>query len=398
MKVDGGTTTGLAWKDLISRKLQNIAPSGIRVFFDIVSQRQDIISLGVGEPDFTTPQVIVNTAIQSLRDGYTYYTGNQGLPQLRKAISRFLSEKYKVDYNPDNEILITVGVSQGIDIALRSILNPGDGVLYGSPSYVSYSPMIELANGKPQQISTSIDTNFLITPEKISETATAESKVLFLNYPSNPTGASFNNDELEKIAAFAKEKNLLILSDEIYCDLTYDREHQAISSLPGMKERTMLLGGFSKNFAMTGWRIGFAAGPSEWLSAMLKIHQYSTICAPTTSQFAAISALELAQKDSDRMRDIYRERRDLLVEEYNRIGLPTAVPNGAFYTFSDIKSTGLTSIDFARTLLDNENVAVIPGNAFGEEGEGYIRSAYASSGKNLKLATEKINRFLQTLR
>jgi aminotransferase len=382
------------WNEKLSSLIVSIPPSGIRVFFDIVAQKKDVISLGVGEPDFVTPQVIVNSAIESLRDGYTHYTGNAGILSLRNEISKYLYKTYNVEYDPESEIIITVGVSQGIDIALRSIINPGDGILYASPGYVSYSPMIKLAGGIPKGISTNFSEKFILKPETIDHACDVKTKAILLNYPCNPTGASFQKSDLEKVAKAAIENDLLVVSDEIYADLSYDFAHTAISSLPGMKERTVLLGGFSKSFAMTGWRIGYAAGPKEWIKAMLKIHQYSMLCAPTMVQMAAETALKYALHERDKMCESYARRRDYIVAEFNRIGLDTLSPDGAFYTFSRIDKTGLTSMEFAQKLLEQENVAVIPGEAFGEEGNGFIRCCYATSMDNIKIAMQKIDRFV----
>jgi aminotransferase len=307
-----------------------------------------------------------------------------------------LEETYNVEYNPENEILITVGVSQGIDLALRSIINPGDVVLYGSPSYVSYFPMIKLAGGTPHVISTNFSDQFRLKPELIQDACTTNSKAILLNYPSNPTGASYKKSELDTIAQIARDNDLLVISDEIYSDLSYDYDHTAISSLPGMKERTVLLGGFSKSFAMTGWRIGYAAGPKEWIKTMLKIHQYSMLCAPTIAQMGAETALKYALHERDKMKDVYSKRRDIILDGFNRIGLITQKPEGAFYIFSNINKTGLSSMDFAHKLLENKNVAVIPGNAFGKEGEGFIRSCYATSTENIKTAIEKIDEFVNS--
>lgn len=382
------------WEKKLCSNILALPPSGIRVFFDIVASKKDVISLGVGEPDFVTPQIIVNTAIESLRNGYTYYTGNAGLISLRRAISEYLKENYEVEYDPDHEILITVGVSQGIDLALRSIINPGDEVIYTSPAYVSYSPMIQLAGGQPVGVSTNFEEKFILKSEDLGKVCNPKSKVLMLNYPSNPTGVSYQKSDIEKIANIAQKNDLLVISDEIYADLTYDYKHTAISSLPGMRERTVLLGGFSKNFAMTGWRIGYAAGPKEWVKTMLKIHQYSMLCAPTMSQMAAESALKLALHERDKMKDTYAKRRDLIVSGVKRIGLETVMPDGAFYIFPSVKNTKLSSMEFAEGLLEKENVAVIPGTAFGREGEGFIRCCYATSTENIKKALEKIDRFV----
>jgi len=385
-------------KEKLSDKVNQLAPSGIRVFFDIVSQRKDIISLGVGEPDFATPQVIIDEAISSLRNGHTYYTSNQGTPELRQAIANDLQSKYNLEYNPDNEILITVGVSEGIDLALRSTLNTGDGVIFGSPSYVSYFPLVNLIGGEAQKIKTTPQDNFRITIDNLNKAVDENSKVLFLNYPANPTGAGYPKNTLDELRNVVLKNDLLVVSDEIYSDLTYDYEHTPFACLPEMKERTILLGGFSKTYAMTGWRVGYAAGPSEWIHAMLKIHQYGMLCAPTISQYAAEAALKYAQKDAQRMKAEYFQRREYVVKEFNKLGLKVSNPEGAFFTFPSIKETGLSSIDFATQLLEKEGVAVIPGSAFGPEGDGYIRAAYAATMDNLKIAMDKIDRFINELK
>ncbi|MES0491609.1 MAG: aminotransferase class I/II-fold pyridoxal phosphate-dependent enzyme [Leptospirales bacterium] len=381
----------------LSKKVTQLVPSGIRQFFDIVSQRDDVISLGVGEPDFVTPKVIIEEAISSLRKGYTHYTSNQGTASLRKAIATYLEDQYDLSYNPDNEILITVGVSEGIDLALRSVINPGDGVLFGVPSYVSYFPLVEMSGGKTQKVNTGVKDDFRMTTENIENNCDSSSKVMFINYPSNPTGRSYQRNELEKIAKLVEEKDLLVVSDEIYGGLTYDYDHTPFAKIDNMKERTVMLGGFSKTFAMTGWRVGFAVGPKEWIQSMLKIHQYSMLCAPTISQFAAEAALKYALPDAAKMKDEYFQRREFIVKEFNRIGLTVSKPEGAFFVFPNIKDVGLSSIDFATGLLDTEAVAVIPGTAFGDEGEGFIRCAYAASLKNLKTSVEKIERFINSV-
>lgn len=382
------------WQERIAQKVTRIPPSGIRVFFDLVAARDDIISLGVGEPDFATPAKVVDAAIDSLRQGYTYYTGNQGLPSLRREIRKYLGNLYGMDYDIDKEILITVGVSEAVDLAFRAILNPGDGVLFGSPSYVSYTPIIELCDAIPQRISTTFEDNFLFDPERLESAWTPESKVLFLNYPSNPTGASFNDQQLKRIRDFVVEKDLLVISDEIYGELGFDFEHTPFSTLEGMRERTLFIGGFSKSFAMTGWRIGYAAGPQAWLGAMLKIHQYTMLCAPTTSQFAAEAALKYCLDETVRMKESYRQRRDMFVSELNRIGLETNMPDGAFYVFPKIPDLGMNSMEFATALLNEESLAAVPGNAFGPEGEGFMRCSYATSEKNLVESIVRMERFL----
>ena len=385
------------WNTKLNQKVVQLKPSGIREFFDVVAHRKDCISLGVGEPDFVSPASVIESGIDALRDGYTHYTGNQGFLSLRKEISGYLEKEYNISYDPETEILITVGVSQGVDLAMRSILNPSDGVLFAKPSYVSYDPMIILAQGEPQAISTTAENAFLMTTDSIKEKMGKNSKILFLNYPSNPTGASYNKKELEKISKFAIENDLLVISDEIYGELSYEFEHVPISSFEGMKDRTLLLGGFSKGFAMTGWRIGYACGPSDWIKAMLKIHQYSMLCAPTLGQIAAEAALKYSIEDKDNMKEAYLKRRKLIVEGFNDMGLDCILPAGAFYVFPSIKKTKLTSLDFAKRLLNAENVAVVPGTAFGDEGEGYIRCSYASSLKEIETALRKIQKFTSSL-
>jgi len=381
----------------LAKSVVEMPPSGIREFFDLVAQREDIVTLGVGEPDFVTPQSIIDNAIESLRNGFTYYSGNQGFLSLREAIAQYLEELYQVKYNPKDEIIVTVGVSEAVDLALRAAINPGDGVLYGSPGYVSYSPLIRVAGGVAQKISTSADKAFKMDYSAMNLAVDEKSKILFLNYPSNPTGASYTKEELLNIASFVQEKNLIVISDEIYSELSYNDNHIPFSAIDGMKERTVLMGGFSKGFAMTGWRIGYAAGPKEWIYAMLKIHQYSMLCAPTIAQFGAEAALKYARADALKMRESYKSRRDFIVKAFNEIGLKTINPEGAFYIFPDIKSTGLDSYTFAKKLLNDESVAVIPGSAFGSEGEGFIRCCYATKMEDLQISVERIRRFISRL-
>jgi len=386
------------WSRSISSVVQDLKPSGIRQFFDIVATRKDCISLGVGEPDFVTPQVVIDHSIQALRDGYTHYTGNAGLLSLRREIAKYLEKEYALSYNPEKEILITVGVSQGVDLAFRALLNAGDGVLYPEPCYVSYDPMIRLAAGVPQRVNATAENDFSLKAQNIRDVMDAggaKSKVLFLNYPSNPTGASIANEELLNIAKLAEEKNLIVISDEIYGELSYEKKHIPFPTLPGMKERTLLLGGFSKAFAMTGWRIGYACGDENLIRAMTKIHQYSMLCAPTLAQMAAETALRYALPERDKMRDEYRLRRDLIVKGFNDMGLTCFMPQGAFYVFPDIRSTGKSSMDFAKDLLEAQNVAVVPGTAFGASGEGFIRCSYATARKEIEAALTKIAAFVK---
>ncbi|MFZ5628078.1 MAG: aminotransferase class I/II-fold pyridoxal phosphate-dependent enzyme [Spirochaetota bacterium] len=388
----------IEWSEKLSSVVQTLKPSGIRQFFDIVATRKDCISLGVGEPDFVTPQVVIDHSIQALRDGYTHYTGNSGLLSLRREIARYLEKEYGLSYNPEKEILITVGVSQGVDLAFRALLNPGDGVLYPEPCYVSYDPMIRLAGGIPQRVLATAENDFSLKAENISSVVHAtgvQSKILFLNYPSNPTGASIGRDELMRMAQLAEEKNLIVISDEIYGELNYEGEHVPFPTLPGMKERTLLLGGFSKAFAMTGWRIGYACGDENLIKSMTKIHQYSMLCAPTLGQIAAETALKYALGERDKMRDEYRLRRDLIVKGFNDMGLNCFMPQGAFYVFPDIRSTGKTSMQFATELLEAQNVAVVPGTAFGDSGEGFIRCSYATARKEIEAALTKIAAFVK---
>lgn len=386
------------WSASLSTVVQSLKPSGIREFFDIVATRKDCISLGVGEPDFVSPQVVIDHSIQALRDGYTHYTGNAGFLSLRREIARYLQNEYGLSYNPENEILITVGVSQGVDLAFRATVNLGDGVIFPEPCYVSYDPMIRLAGGLPQRVNATAENDFSLKAENIESVITPASKVLFLNYPSNPTGASIAEAELTRIAELAEKKNLVVISDEIYGELAYEEKHIPFANLPKMRERTLLLGGFSKAFAMTGWRVGYACGPEPLIKAMTKIHQYSMLCAPTLGQIAAEAALKYAIGDRDRMRDEYRLRRNIIVRGFNDMGLKCFMPQGAFYVFPDIRSTGLTSMQFAKDLLEAQNVAVVPGTAFGDSGEGFIRCSYATARKDIEAALAKIAAFVNAAR
>jgi len=382
----------------ISHQVAAIPRSGIRDFFELVQGRDDVISLGVGEPDFVTPWHIREAAIYSLEKGQTSYTSNLGLLSLRKEISRYVSDFFHVDYAADSEVLVTVGVSEAIDIALRALLNPGDEVIYHSPCYVSYLPSIALAYGVPVDVPTKKEDNFALKAEMLEAAITPKTRVLMLNFPTNPTGAVMPTDELEKIAALCIKHDLIVLSDEIYCELRYDEDaHVSIASMPGMKERTILLHGFSKAFAMTGFRLGYACAPAPLIEAMMKIHQYAMLCAPITSQAAALEALQNGEAAMIKMRDSYHQRRDFVVGRLNEIGFDCHSPGGAFYVFPDIRKTGLSSKDFAMRLLENENVAAVPGDAFGSAGEGFLRCCYATSFEELKMAMNRIERFVNTL-
>lgn len=378
----------------ISRTVREIPPSGIRRFFDIVSQMQDVISLGVGEPDFVTPWRIREAAIHALEQGYTQYTSNRGLPELCREVARLLARRYGLNYQPEDEILITVGVSEGLDLALRAVLDPGDEVLVPEPCYVSYRPCTRLAGGVPVPVPSDAGSRFRVQREALEAALTPRTRVLLLNYPNNPTGGTLGRAELEAIADLARQHDLIVISDEIYAELTYDRPHLPIASLPGMRERTITLNGFSKAYAMTGWRIGYAAGPPELIGAMTKIHQYTMLCAPIVSQKAAIEACRAGDEAAARMVAEYECRRRFFVQGLNDLGLECPMPEGAFYAFPSIRSTGLSSEEFAEQLLKEERVAVVPGNAFGEGGEGHIRCSYAASLEHLREALARIERFL----
>ena len=385
-------------------------PSGIRAFFDLVLGMKDVISLGVGEPDFVTPWQIREAGIYSLEEGFTSYTSNKGLYKLRLSISRYLRTRYGLEYSPDEEILITVGVSEGFDLALRSIINPQDEILIPQPSYVSYAPLTELAGGVPAYIDTTAD-NFKLTPARLEKHVNKKTKALVLNYPTNPTGISYTRKELEAIKKIIIRHKLLCISDEIYADLTYDFEHIPFATLPGAKNSTIYLSGFSKGYAMTGWRVGFVCGPKEIISAMTKIHQYTIMCVPITSQMAACEALATGRKSVEEMKREYKRRREFIVDRLNGMGLKCGRPDGAFYVFASLKKTGLKALDFSKKLLKEQKVAVVPGVAFGPStslsanGDGdrtigsgfddYVRISYASSFDNLKEALGRIEKFLK---
>lgn len=369
-------------------------PSGIRAFFDLVLGMEDVISLGVGEPDFVTPWAVREAGIYSLEQGFTSYTSNKGLYKLRLGISRFLKHKYGLEYCPDEEILITVGVSEAYDLALRALLNPGDKVIIPAPSYVSYAPLTELAGGCPVLIDTK-RSNFKLMPKDLEKAIDKKAKALILNYPTNPTGVSYTRKELDEIKRVALRHNLLCISDEVYGDLTYDFEHVPFPTLTGAKDNTLYLNGFSKSYAMTGWRVGFACGPRQIIAAMTKIHQYTIMCVPITSQMAAAEALVAGRKSVEEMKREYKRRRQFIIEGLNRIGLPCKWPQGAFYAFACVKNSGMPALEFAKALLKEQKVAVVPGNAFGEGLDDYVRISYASSYDNLKEALIRIEKFLK---
>jgi len=381
----------------LSDRIVEIQPSGIRKFFDIVSEMKDAISLGVGEPDFDTPWHIREEGIYSLEKGRTFYTSNAGLKELKLEICSYLSRRFAVTYDPDHEVMVTVGGSEAIDIALRAMLNPGDEVLIPQPSYVSYVPCTILANGVPVIIDLEAKDQFKLTSEKLLEKITPKTKVLVLPFPNNPTGAVMKAEELEEIVKIVIEKDLFVISDEIYAELTYGSDHTTIASFPGMKDRTVLINGFSKSYAMTGWRLGYAAAPRVILEQMLKIHQFAIMCAPTTSQYAAVAALRDGDKDVQVMRESYDQRRRYLIHAFKEMGMECFEPHGAFYTFPSVKRFGMTSDEFATMLLREEKVAVVPGTAFGDCGEGYLRISYAYSLKNLKEALGRMDRFVKKL-
>jgi aminotransferase len=380
----------------LSKQVKNIPRSGIRDFFELVLGRDDVISLGVGEPDFSTPWHIREAAIYSLEKGETSYTSNLGLEKLRVSISDYVSQCFGVDYDSGSEVLVTVGVSEALDLACRALLNPGDEVLYHEPCYVSYDPSIRLAYGVPVPVSATVEDEFSVKAEKIENLVTSNTRILILNFPTNPTGAVMEKEELQKIADICIANDLIVITDEIYSELVYEEEykHVSIASLSGMKERTILLHGFSKAFAMTGFRLGYSCAPPEITEAMMKIHQYSMLCAPITSQVAAIEALENGAKAVEKMRQDYKKRRDLIVGEFNDMGLPCNVPGGAFYAFPDIRGTGLTSKEFASALLESQNVAAVPGDAFGSSGEGFLRCCYATDVKLIRSALDGFRKFL----
>ena len=385
-------------RDFICDKIKKIKPSGIRRLFDIANEIPDVISLGVGEPDFDTPWHIREEGIYSLHKGRTFYTSNAGLIELREEIGRFMKRKYDLTYDPKHEMILTVGGSEAIDIALRAILNPGDEVIYPEPCFVSYEPCILLSDGVPVSIELSAATEFRLQPEQLEAAITPKTKALLISYPNNPTGASMEREDLEKLVPIIVKHDLLVISDEIYSELSYKDRHVSIASLPGMLERTIVINGFSKSYAMTGWRLGFACGPAHIMEYMLKIHQFGIMSAPTMSQYAAISALKNGDRDICTMAESYNQRRRFLMEAFREMGLPCFEPYGAFYVFPDISEFGMGSEEFCTKLLEAENVAVVPGSAFGACGDRHVRISYAYSIEELKEAMARIARFVERLR
>ena len=386
----------MKWENKISSQVQQVPPSGIRKFFDLISDAEDVISLGVGEPDFVTPWHIIESSFYSLEKGQTMYTSNYGLLKLRKKITDYLT-KYNLNYDPEGEVLVTVGVSEAVDLALRALLSPGEEVLIPEPSYVSYKPSTVLSGGKAVKVPTTRKENFKLTPEKLEEKITDDSKILVLCYPNNPTGAIMTEEELAAIAEVVEKNDLIVLADEIYSELTYDQSHTSFASLPRMKERTVVLNGFSKAYAMTGWRIGYAAAPEPVIKAMMKIHQYTMLCAPVVSQNAALEALRNGKQERKEMIESYNRRRRVISKGLNELGLDCAKPEGAFYAFPSIKSTGLSSEEFAERLLEEEGVVVIPGNVFGASGEGFVRCSYAASLDDIYEALNRMENFINKL-
>lgn len=382
----------------LSKMVETIKPSGIRKFFDIVSEMKDAISLGVGEPDFDTPWHIRDEGIYALSKGKTFYTSNAGLKELREEICNYLKRTQKIQYNPLKEVIVTVGGSEAIDIGLRAIVNAGDEVIIPQPAYVSYEPCTILAGAKPVIINLKAENEFRLTAEELENAITDKTKVLILPFPNNPTGAIMEREDLEKIAKVIKKHDIYVMSDEIYSELTYKGEHVSIASIEGMQERTILINGFSKAYAMTGWRLGYACGPESIIKQMTKIHQFAIMCAPTTSQYAAVEALRKGDEDVKMMRQAYNQRRRFLLNAFKEMNLKCFEPFGAFYVFPCIKEFGMTSEEFATRFLEEERVAAVPGNAFGESGEGYLRISYAYSLDNLKIAMERFKRFVDKLR
>jgi aminotransferase len=383
-------------KTYLSKKATELKPSGIRRFFDLAAGMEGVVSLGVGEPDFVTAWGVREAAISSLEQGFTSYTANAGLLELRQEISNYMKKQFKVEYSPEEEIIVTVGASQAIDIAMRAILDPGDEVIIIEPCFVSYLPMVELAGGVAVQVQTLKENDFKILPSQLEAVMTEKTKAIMLCSPNNPTGSMLNKNELKELAEIVEKHDLLVIADEIYGELVYDEEYASLPSIPGMRERTILVSGFSKTFAMTGWRLGFVCAPPEISDAMLKIHQYAMMCAPTMSQYAALEALKNGRPDVEEMIKSYRRRRNYIVQSLNEIGLTCHMPGGAFYAFPSIESSGLSSQEFAEQLLKQEGVAVVPGDVFGESGEGHIRCSYASSIEQLQEAIKRMKRFMDS--
>ena len=387
------------YEKLLNHRLQNVKPSGIRKFFDLAEQMENVISLGVGEPDFLTPWHIRQAAVKSLDIGKTRYTANAGLLQLRKEIASYVKRQYDLEYAPDGEVLVTVGGSEGIDLFIRAVTEPGDEIIVPEPSFVCYNPIITICGGTPVPIVTKAENNFKLTADALKAAITPKTKALILPYPNNPTGAIMERAELEAIAEVLRDTELLVISDEIYASLTYGgKKHTSIATLPGMRERTVVINGFSKTFSMTGWRLGYALGPKPIIKQMTKLHQYAIMSAPTTSQYGAIDALRNADEDTEKMKSEYDFRRRYIVNAFNKIGLSCFNPEGAFYCFPCIRSTGLSSDEFCEKLLKEKSVAVVPGTAFGASGEGFIRVSYCYSIEHIKTALERIEAFVKELK
>jgi aminotransferase len=385
----------MQWEQRVAQHVRNIPRSGIRDFFEVVQKIPDVVSLGIGEPDFVTPWHIREAAIYALESGKTGYTSNLGLPKLRNCIARYLEKHFELSYNPETEIIITVGVSEGMDIAFRALLNPGDEVLYHEPCYVSYHPGIQLAHGKPVPIPCYREKNFLPSIKDLEARVSKRTKILVLNFPTNPTGANPTLAQLRAIANFAVKHDLIVFTDEIYAELTYEGRHRSIACFPGMKDRTIFFHGFSKAWAMTGFRLGYACAPDPIIEAMMRVHQYSMLCAPILSQEAAIEALNRGDQDVERMKEDYRLRRNYLVKELQNMGLDCQLPRGAFYAFPSVKKTGYTSRDFSLSLLKKHKVAVVPGEAFGASGEGHVRCSFTACMADIEKAVERMKQFLK---
>jgi aminotransferase len=382
------------WETKVSPTTKRLPDSGLGRFLDIIATRKSVISLSIGEPDFTTPLSVRKRCIKSVKDGMTSYTSSYGLLELRKAIAANMEEKYGMSYSPEKEILITTGVSEALDLAVRAVISPGDEVLLPEPCYVAYKACVVMAGGIPVPVPTEAQEEFAVNVDELEKRVTTKTKAIVIGYPTNPTGATMNRSQLLKIADFVRKHDIIAISDELYAELTYVGQHTAFASLPDMKERTILLNGFSKTYAMTGFRIGFVMAPAEAINAMLAIHQYTMLCAPTPAQFAAIEAIKSARNDYEFMFDTYNKRRKIMIDGFKKIGLKTIEPQGAFYIFPDITATGMTSTDFSDRLLEEQDVALIPGCAFGESGEGFVRCSYATSTENLFTALERIDKFV----
>ena len=385
------------YQQILSQRIQEVPPSGIRKYFDIMAEMDDAISLGVGEPDFQTPWHIRDAGIYSLEKGFTKYTPNAGLSDLRRAICRYLKRRFDLEYQPIGQTLVTVGGSEGLDLAFRCLLEPGDEVIIPTPSFVCYGPLVSMIHGVPVYVETKVENEFRLTPEELKAAITPRTKILVLPFPNNPTGGIMHREDLEALAEVLRGTNIMVVSDEIYAELTYGQHHVSMANIPDMYERTIVINGFSKAYSMTGWRMGYVCGPKELIAAMTKLHQYGIMSAPTTSQYAAIEAMEHGDRDIETMKQEYDGRRRFLVDGFRQLGLDCFEPRGAFYVFPCIRSTGLSSEEFCDRFLEQEHVAVIPGSAFGPGGEGFVRACYAASMKNLTEALTRLERFLGTL-